>query len=41
VLKKAGVNIDIEIDKNDYNDAVITGFIYPKYRRIVDVRFLN
>jgi len=41
VLKKAGVNIDIEIDKNDYNDAVITAFIYPKYRRIVDVRFLN
>jgi hypothetical protein len=40
-LKKAGVNIDIEIDKNDYNDAVITAFIYPKYRRIVDVRFLN
>jgi hypothetical protein len=40
-LKKAGVNIDIEIDKSDYNDAVITAFIYPKYRRIVDVRFLN
>ncbi len=41
VLKKAGVNIDIEIDKNDYNDAVITAFIYPKYRRGIDVRFLN
>jgi len=41
VLKKAGVNIDIELDKNDYNDAVITAFIYPKYRRIVDIRFLN
>jgi hypothetical protein len=41
VLKKTGVNIDIEIDKNDYNDAIITAFIYPKYRRIVDVRFLN
>jgi hypothetical protein len=41
VLKKAGVNIDIEIDKNDYNDAIITAFIYPKYRRIIDVRFLN
>jgi hypothetical protein len=41
VLKKAGVNIDIELDKNDYNDAIITAFIYPKYRRIVDVRFLN
>jgi hypothetical protein len=41
VLKKAGVNIDIEIDKNDYNDAIITAFVYPKYRRIVDVRFLN
>jgi hypothetical protein len=41
VLKKAGVNIDIELDKSDYNDAVITAFIYPKYRRIVDVRFLN
>jgi hypothetical protein len=40
-LKKAGVNIDIKLDKNDYNDAVITAFIYPKYRRIVDVRFLN
>jgi hypothetical protein len=40
-LKKAGVNIDIELDKSDYNDAVITAFIYPKYRRIVDVRFLN
>jgi hypothetical protein len=40
-LKKAGVNIDIEIDKNDYNDAVITAFIFPKYRRVVDVRFLN
>ena len=38
VLKKTGVNIDIEIDKNDYNDAIITAFIYPKYRRIVDVR---
>jgi hypothetical protein len=41
VLKKAGVNIDIEIDKNDYNDAIITAFVYPKYRKIVDVRFLN
>jgi hypothetical protein len=41
VLKKAGVNIDIEIDKNDYNDAVITAFIYPKYRRRIDVKFLN
>jgi hypothetical protein len=41
VLKKAGVNIDIEIDKNDYNDAIITAFIFPKYRRIIDVRFLN
>jgi hypothetical protein len=40
-LRKAGVNIDIELDKNDYNDAVITAFIYPKYRRIIDVRFLN
>ena len=40
-LKKAGVNIDIEIDKNDYNDAIITAFVYPKYRKIVDVRFLN
>ncbi len=40
-LKKARVNIDIELDKNDYNDAVITAFIYPKYRRIVDIRFLN
>jgi hypothetical protein len=40
-LKKAGVNIDIELDKSDYNDAVITAFIYPKYRRILDVRFLN
>jgi hypothetical protein len=40
-LKKAGVNIDIELDKSDYNDAVIIAFIYPKYRRIVDVRFLN
>jgi len=40
-LKKAGVNIDIKLDKSDYNDAVITAFIYPKYRRIVDVRFLN
>jgi hypothetical protein len=40
-MRALGVNIDIEIDKNDYNDAVITAFIYPKYRRIVDVRFLN
>jgi hypothetical protein len=40
-MRALGVNIDIEIDKNDYNDAVITTFIYPKYRRIVDVRFLN
>jgi hypothetical protein len=41
VLKKAGVNIDIELDKNDYNDAVITAFIYPKYRRTIDIKFLN
>jgi hypothetical protein len=41
VLKKEGVNIDIEIDKNDYNDAVITAFIYPKYRRTIDTKFLN
>ncbi len=41
MLKKAGVNIDIELDKNDYNDAVITAFIFPKYRRRIDVRFLN
>jgi hypothetical protein len=41
VLKKAGVNIDIELDKNDYNDAVITAFIFPKYRRRIDVKFLN
>jgi len=41
VLKKSGVNIDIELDKNDYNDAVITAFIFPKYRRRIDVRFLN
>jgi hypothetical protein len=40
-MRTLGVDIDIEIDKNDYNDAVITAFIYPKYRRIVDVRFLN
>jgi len=40
-LKKAGVNIDIELDKNDYNDAIITAFIFPKYRRVVDVRFLK
>jgi hypothetical protein len=40
-LKKARVNIDIELDKNDYNDAIITAFIFPKYRRIIDVRFLN
>jgi hypothetical protein len=38
---KARVNIDIEIDKNDYNDAVITAFISPKYRRRIDVKFLN
>jgi hypothetical protein len=31
-LKKAGVNIDIEIDKSDYNDAVITAFIW--YRQV-------
>jgi hypothetical protein len=36
-----GTNIDIELDKNDYNDAVITAFIFPKYRRRIDVRFLN
>jgi hypothetical protein len=41
VLKKAGFNIDIELDKNDYNDAVITAFIYPKYRRTIDTKFLN
>jgi len=41
VLKKARVNIDIELNKNDYNDAVITAFIFPKYRRRIDVRFLN
>jgi hypothetical protein len=41
VLKKAGVNIDIKLDKNDYNDAIITAFIFPKYRRILDVKFLN
>jgi hypothetical protein len=41
VLKKAGVNIDIEIDKNDYNDAIITAFIFPKYRRTIDTKFLN
>jgi hypothetical protein len=40
-LKKAGFNIDIELDKNDYNDAVITAFIYPKYRRTIDIKFLN
>jgi hypothetical protein len=40
-MRALGVNIDIKIDKNDYNDAVITAFIFPKYRRIVDVRFLN
>jgi DNA-binding Lrp family transcriptional regulator len=40
-LKKARVNIDIELDKNDYNDAVITAFIFPKYRRRIDVKFLN
>ena len=40
-LKKARVDIDIELDKNDYNDAVITAFIYPKYRRRIDVKFLN
>jgi hypothetical protein len=40
-MRALGVNIDIELDKNDYNDAIITAFIYPKYRRIVDVRFLN
>ena len=39
-LKKAGFNIDIELDKNDYNDAVITAFIYPKYRRTIDTSFL-
>jgi hypothetical protein len=40
-MRATGINIDIELDKNDYNDAVITAFIYPKYRRIVDIRFLN
>ena len=40
-LRKAGVNIAIKLDKNDYNDAVITAFIYPKYRRRIDVKFLN
>jgi hypothetical protein len=40
-MRALGVDIDIELDKNDYNDAVITAFIYPKYRKIVDVRFLN
>jgi len=40
-LKKTRVNIDIELDKNDYNDAVITAFIFPKYRRRIDVKFLN
>jgi hypothetical protein len=40
-MRTLGVNIDIEINKNDYNDAVITAFIYPKYRRRIDVRFLN
>ena len=40
-MRATGINIDIELDKNDYNDAIITAFIYPKYRRIVDVRFLN
>jgi len=41
VLRALGVNIDIEIDKNDYNDAIITAFIFPKYRRRIDVKFLN
>jgi hypothetical protein len=40
-MRKAGLVIDIELDKNDYNDAVITAFIFPKYRRRIDVRFLN
>jgi hypothetical protein len=40
-MRTLGVNIDIEINKSDYNDAVITAFIYPKYRRRIDVRFLN
>jgi hypothetical protein len=40
-LKKARVNVDIELDKNDYNDAVITAFIFPKYRRTIDTKFLN
>jgi hypothetical protein len=40
-MRATGINIDIELDKNDYNDAIITAFIYPKYRRIVDIRFLN
>jgi hypothetical protein len=40
-MRKAGLVIDIELDKNDHNDAVITAFIFPKYRRRIDVRFLN
>jgi hypothetical protein len=40
-MRALGVNIDIELDKNDYNDAVITAFIYPKYRRTIDIKFLN
>ncbi len=40
-MRALGAKIDIEIDKNDYNDAIITAFIFPKYRRIIDVKFLN
>jgi len=40
-MRALGANIDIEIDKNDYNDAIITAFIFPKYRRRIDVKFLN
>jgi hypothetical protein len=40
-MRATGINIDIELNKNDYNDAVITAFIFPKYRRRIDVRFLN
>jgi hypothetical protein len=40
-MRKAGLVIDIELDKNDYNDAVLTAFIFPKYRRRIDVKFLN
>jgi hypothetical protein len=40
-MRTLGANIDIELDKNDYNDAIVTAFIYPKYRRTIDMRFLN